>query len=118
MADKQIVDFDAMVRARTAFETAFTEADGAHKTMTTTINSLSTIWTGQAATPYSGAMETWLTNFGTVVTALGNMKTTLEAGTRAYQANEDESSAMASRISGDLQGLPGVPPTGGGPAEK
>ncbi|WP_239340968.1 WXG100 family type VII secretion target [Frankia sp. CiP3] len=107
MANNQIVDFEAMARAKVAFETAFTESNDAYQKISTTIGGLPNVWTGQAATPYSGAMHTWLTNFGKVVTALGHMKDTLESGTKEYQANEDANQQMVTRISTDLAGLPG-----------
>ncbi|MFE3649151.1 WXG100 family type VII secretion target [Streptomyces sp. NPDC059101] len=81
---------------------AFREAEGTARSqlsaMTEQVSMLASNWTGDAASRYGGAMQTWLQDFNTVVSALDNMVQTLEQNTGVYRSTHDSTEQAASSL--------------------
>ncbi|MFD7677881.1 MULTISPECIES: WXG100 family type VII secretion target [unclassified Streptomyces] len=102
------VDIAGMKLAQGSFQTAVDEANGSYTQMESQIDALRASWTGDAASTYQGAMDTWLQDFATVRSQLTLMLEKLQANTGDYTVTHQSTTDTASTLHKNMtQPLPG-----------
>ncbi|MER7914140.1 WXG100 family type VII secretion target [Streptomyces sp. NPDC096068] len=113
MTDGTSVSVEGMIRASNTFEGARDTAIRSYSRMHEQIGVLAASWSGDAAKVYGSAMENWLANFRSVITALENMQSSLDQNASSYaqthSITQEEADALAAELAETpaLQGLPG-----------
>ncbi|WP_217553126.1 WXG100 family type VII secretion target [Streptomyces sp. GbtcB6] len=102
------VDTSGMRTAQGSFQTALDEVNGTYTQMQSQIEALRSSWTGDASTTFQSAMDTWLTDFGTVKQQLELMLQKLQANTGSYDTTHQNTTDAASQLSKTMSApLPG-----------
>ncbi|MEV6546742.1 WXG100 family type VII secretion target [Streptomyces sp. NPDC051665] len=103
------VDTSGMKAAQGSFQTALDEANRTYTQMQGQIDALRASWTGDASSTFQGAMDTWLSDFGTVKQQLDLMLQKLQANTGSYdtthQATMDTASQLGKTMASPLPGF-------------
>ncbi|WP_354637687.1 WXG100 family type VII secretion target [Kitasatospora camelliae] len=85
---------------------SFREAHGSARAQLAAMNeqvaALGGIWTGDAAGTFSGAMQTWLRDFTSVVSALDEMAHTLEGNTGVYRSTTADVDQIAAGVNSSM----------------
>ncbi|MFJ9721790.1 WXG100 family type VII secretion target [Streptomyces sp. NPDC101209] len=92
------VDTSGMRIAQGSFQTALDEVNNTYTQMQSQIEALRASWTGDASTTFQTAMDTWLTDFGTVKQQLELMLQKLQANTGSYDTTHHNTSDVANQL--------------------
>ncbi|MGQ4436911.1 MULTISPECIES: WXG100 family type VII secretion target [unclassified Streptomyces] len=92
------VDTSGMRIAQGSFQTALDEVNATYTQMQSQIDTLRSNWSGDAATTFQGAMDTWLSDFGTVKQQLELMLQKLQANTGSYDTTHQATSDTATQL--------------------
>ncbi|MCS0606295.1 WXG100 family type VII secretion target [Streptomyces sp. LP11] len=92
------VDTSGMRIAQGSFRTALDEVNTTYTQMQGQIDALRSGWTGDAASTFQSAMDTWLTDFGTVKQQLDLMLQKLEANTGSYDTTHQSTTDTANQL--------------------
>ncbi len=98
-------DYQAMANAATAMDTAETSIAGIINTVDSTVGALTSSWTGQAHQIFSGALQTWLEQMGSIRNDLNTMWTVLTQNNASFQAGEEEHIQASTQLQNALAGL-------------
>ncbi|MEW2168012.1 WXG100 family type VII secretion target [Streptomyces sp. NPDC007084] len=102
------VNIAGMKSAQGSFQSALDEANSSYTQMQSQIDALRASWTGEAASTYQGAMDTWLRDFATVRAQLGLMLEKLQANTGTYTTTHQATTDTANTLHKSMtQPLPG-----------
>lgn len=113
MAGETSVSVEGMIRASNTFEGARDTAIRSYMAMHEQVSALASNWSGDASSVYGNALQSWLGNFRTVITALENMQASLDSNASLYaqthQITQEEAAALAAELAEEpaLTGLPG-----------
>ncbi|MCW2904626.1 MAG: hypothetical protein JWO67_6891 [Streptosporangiaceae bacterium] len=102
------VSLEGMKLAQGNFESAVQEANSQYSMMQGQIETLLASWTGEAATVFGGAMNTWLQDFAVVRDQLQLMLEKLQQNTGVYTTTHDSTVQAAGAVRNSMPaGLPG-----------
>ncbi|MEU2424745.1 MULTISPECIES: WXG100 family type VII secretion target [Streptomyces] len=92
------VDTSGMRTAQGSFQTALDEVNNTYTQMQSQIEALRSSWTGDASSTFQSAMDTWLTDFGTVKQQLELMLQKLQANTGSYDTTHQHTTDAATQL--------------------
>ncbi|MGY1495162.1 WXG100 family type VII secretion target [Streptomyces sp. QTS52] len=113
MAGETAVSVEGMIRASNTFEGARDTAIRSYTAMYDQVSTLTANWSGDASSVYGNALQSWLSNFRTVITALENMQHSLDTNAAMYaqthEITQEEAASLAAELAEPpaLSGLPG-----------
>lgn len=108
MADLTSVSTEGMLSAQGSFQTALDDVNSTYAQMQSQIDTLRSSWSGDAASTFQGAMDTWLSDFGTVKQQLDLMLQKLQANTGSYDTTHRNTSDAATQLHKNMSNpLPG-----------
>lgn len=105
MAGDTSVDVQGMITAQGHFQTALDQCNTAFNDMSEEQSTLAANWTGEAASAFGNALNTWLEDLNTVRSQLALITEKLSTHTGIYSNTSEGSTQMANAF---LQGLPGL----------
>jgi WXG100 family type VII secretion target len=104
------VELLGMQNAHTDFEECLAGTTASYNMMHTQIEAAAASWSGDAASTYQVAMQSWLEDFSKVNAALNRMLETLATNRGVYAqthaATQDDAARLRSQMSGGIS-LPG-----------
>ncbi len=102
MAAESAVNRAAMAQAAVQVEDAVGQIRGQQSQLAGQHSDLMAGWQGMAASAFTGAYESFNSDFARVLTALQGIQEKLTATRSRYQATEDTQTAAANRVQGLL----------------
>ncbi|MFH8386875.1 WXG100 family type VII secretion target [Kitasatospora sp. NPDC018058] len=100
---------EGMLAAQNSFREAHSSARSQLSAMTEQVSVLASNWTGDASAKFNSAMQTWLQDFSSVVSALDTMTHTLEQNTGVYRSTTENADQIAAGVSSSTHApLPGI----------
>lgn len=102
MASVNIVDWDAMGKAHTAFQSSYESAQTQYKAAQGIVERLEAGWGGETSTAYLGALDNWLQKFKVNTDMLGQLSNNVSSNKNQYiqgnQTNQGAAAKLASQI--------------------
>lgn len=99
------VQIQAMAQAAVAYDNAVSSHTALHNGINQEINSLASVWTGDAAVKYVGAMEIWSNRYTDAINALEEMYVALTGTHKNYQEVDVSQQDIAAAVSGNTNSL-------------
>jgi WXG100 family type VII secretion target len=99
------VDIEGMKVAQGHFQNAVDQVNTAYNNMSQEQGNLAANWTGEAASSFGNALQTWLADLNVVQTQLVTILEKLSTNTGVYANTSENSTQMANAF---MQGLPGL----------
>ena len=99
------VDVAGMALAQVDFQNALDQVNTTLTDMSEEQSTLAANWTGEAASSFGQALQTWLEDLQVVQQQLAGMCEKLSSHTGVYTNTHEQSSEMAAAF---MQGLPGL----------
>lgn len=108
MAGETSVSVEGMIKASNTFEAARDTAIRSYSAMYEQVSTLAANWSGDASSTYGKALESWLANFRTVITALENMQSSLDSNASMYAQTHDITQEEAASLAAELAEAPAL----------
>src|SRR4051794_19636722 len=102
---KQSTTVGGMLSAVGQFDAAITDAQTKHRTMQAAHDTLSSSWQGTAAVTFTTGLESWLSEFSKVITALQDMRNMLANNGKIVDHAHEMTSQKAGQAAGVLSGF-------------
>jgi len=108
MAANTSVDVEGMKVAQGHFQNAVDQVNTSYNNMSQEQANLAANWTGEAASSFGNALQTWLDDLRVVQTQLVTILEKLSTNTGVYANTSANSTQMANSFLQGLHGLPGL----------
>ncbi|MEV7320195.1 WXG100 family type VII secretion target [Streptomyces sp. NPDC093970] len=102
---RQSTTVGGMLSAVGQFQTAISDAQAKYTMMQNAHDTLSSSWQGTAAATFTSGLETWLSDFSTVISALQDMSSMLANNGKVVDQAHQDTSQQAQQTAGMLAGF-------------
>ena len=102
------VDIAGMTAAQNSFQQTLDTCNTAYSNMTEQQQTLAANWSGEAASAFGQALDTYLEDLGTVRQQLSNILEALSTNTGVYANTNEGSTQLSNAFANGLPGLTGM----------